>query len=193
MATTRKTKSKLTATRKTSRAAKLAKTPKGDAVLSAIELLQQDHREVEGYFEQYEELKDNAAKAKLAQRICAALKVHTQVEEEIFYPAARKATKDDDLLDEAAVEHGGAKKLIAEIEAGKPGQDMFDAKVKVLGEQIHHHVEEEEDELFPEVEAAKIDLDALGKQMAERKSELMGKLGMGDDESMRKESMRKAS
>jgi hemerythrin superfamily protein len=171
MAATRKTKTKRAATRKTARASKMAMAPK--EAMSAIELLKQDHREVEGYFEEYEELKDNAAKAQLAQKICMALKVHTQLEEEIFYPAARKATTDDDLLDEAMVEHSGAKKLIAEIEAGKPGAGMFDAKVKVLGEMVHHHVEEEEDELFSEVEDSKMDLEALGKQMAERKAALM--------------------
>jgi hemerythrin superfamily protein len=124
-------------------------------------------------FDDFEELDNNAAKGKLAQKICLTLKIHTQIEEEIFYPAARKATGDDDLLDEAVVEHAGAKHLIAEIEKMRPGNDLFDAKITVLGEQIKHHVEEEEEELFPEIEDSKMDVVAVGKQMAARKQELM--------------------
>src|SRR5882757_3216478 len=150
MATTKKTKAKKAAERKS--APKKARGAKGAAeTMSAIDLLEDDHHEVEGYFDEYEELEDDGAKEKLAAKICTALKVHTQIEEEIFYPAARKATKDDDLLDEAKVEHDGAKKLIEEIEAMAVGDDLYDAKVKVLGEQIKHHVKEEEKELFPEV------------------------------------------
>jgi hemerythrin superfamily protein len=172
MATTAATKSKRSAERGTKRAAR--KHSEGDA-LSAIDLLKADHREVEGLFEEFEKSKDNGAKAELAQKICSALKAHTQIEEELFYPAARKAIKDDDLLDEAAVEHAGAKHLIDQIETMTPGDDLYDAKVKVLSEQIHHHVEEEEDDLFPEVEDSKVDLEDLGKQMTERKAELTGK------------------
>jgi len=141
--------------------------------MSAIDLLEQDHREVESYFDEFEDIDDEAAKEELAQKICMALTVHAQIEEEIFYPQARKATKDDDLLDEAIVEHAGAKKLIAEIEEMEPGEELFDAKVKVLGEMIRHHVEEEEQELFPEVEDSGMDLQAVGAQMAKRKAELM--------------------
>jgi len=145
---------------------------------SAIALLKKDHREVEGYFEEYEELKDDSAKAALAEKICMALKVHTQIEEEIFYPAARKATGDEDLLDEALVEHAGAKHLIGEIESMKPGDDLYDAKITVLGEQIKHHVKEEEEELFPECENSKMDVVAIGKKMATRKAELMAQSRM---------------
>ena len=145
---------------------------------SAIALLKKDHREVEGYFEEYEDLEDDKAKGELATKICMALKVHTQIEEEIFYPAARKATGDDDLLDEALVEHAGAKHLIGEIESMKPGDDLYDAKITVLGEQIKHHVKEEEEELFPECESSKMDVVAVGKQMATRKTELMARSGM---------------
>jgi len=151
---------------------KETKAPKEQA-MSAIDLLEQDHREVESYFDEFEDLDDEAAKEELAQKICMALTVHAQIEEEIFYPQARKATKDDDLLDEAIVEHAGAKKLIAEIEEMEPGEELFDAKVKVLGEMIRHHVEEEEQELFPEVEDSGMDLQAVGAQMAKRKAELM--------------------
>jgi hemerythrin superfamily protein len=142
----------------------------------AIALLEADHREVDGFFEQYEGLTADADKKALADKICVALKVHTQIEEELFYPPARKKTGDTDLLDEAVVEHAGAKNLIAEIEAMRPGQPLYDAKVKVLGEQVRHHVEEEETELFPEVRETDIDLDALGAKLAARKAELMAQL-----------------
>jgi hypothetical protein len=101
--------------------------------------------------------------------------VHAQIEEEIFYPAAYEALDEDgnDLLDDAEVEHATCKALIAEIEAMKVGEPLLDAKVKVLGEYVKHHVEEEETELFPECKDAKMDLKALGEQLAIRKKELM--------------------
>jgi hemerythrin superfamily protein len=139
----------------------------------AIALLEADHQAVDDLFEQYADLTDVADKKSLATEICLALKVHTQIEEEIFYPATRNATGDTDLLDKAAVEHAGAKTLIAEIEAMQPGQPLYDAKITVLSEQVRHHVEEEEGELFPEVRETKLDLDKLGAKLAARKSELM--------------------
>ena len=154
MPTTAKTKAKKSEERKTRNAQPKETKSAKEQGLSAIELLEQDHREVEAYFDEFEGLEDEAEKGELAQKICMALTVHTQIEEEIFYPQARKATKDDDLLDEAVVEHAGAKRLIAELEEMEPGDDLFDAKVKVLGDQIKHHVEEEEQELFPEVEGS---------------------------------------
>jgi hemerythrin-like domain-containing protein len=167
MPTNAKTKSKRASVRKAKR------SPRAAQEGSAIALLKADHREVEEYFEEYEELDNESDKAELAEKICAALKVHTQIEEEILYPAARKATGDEDLLDEALVEHAGAKHLIAEIEAMDVGDDLYDAKIRVLGEQIKHHVKEEEEELFPECESAELDTMALGKKLAARKSELM--------------------
>ena len=172
MPTTAKTKAKKTADRK-ARNAKSNQTKPRQAAMSAIDLLEQDHREVEAYFDEFEGLEDDAAKNDLAQKICMALTVHAQIEEEIFYPQAREATQDDDLLDEALVEHDGAKKLIAEIEEMEAGEELFDAKVKVLGEMIRHHVEEEEQELFPEVEKSEMDLQAVGEQLAQRKADLM--------------------
>jgi hemerythrin superfamily protein len=172
MATTKKTKGNKAAERK----APGEKTQRGKSSSekpTAVELLEEDHREVEGYFDEYQELEDDEAKSELAVKICLALKVHTQIEEEIFYPQARKATKDDDLLDEAAVEHAGAKHLISEIEEMEVGDDLYDAKIKVLGEQIKQHVKEEEDELFPEAKSAKMDLEGLGEKLASRKAELM--------------------
>src|SRR5665213_41982 len=161
MATSAMTKARRTA----------ARTP--GAPGDAIALLKADHHEVKGWFDDYADLADDAAKGTLSAKICKALKVHTQIEEEIFYPAARAATGDKPLLDEAKVEHAGAKDLIAQIEAMKVGDDLYDAKVKVLGEQIVHHVKEEEGELFPEARRAKMDLASLGARMAARKKELM--------------------
>ncbi|WP_426032766.1 hemerythrin domain-containing protein [Caulobacter sp. DWP3-1-3b2] len=128
---------------------------------------------VDGYFEAFEAALDDAEKKALADKICLALKVHMQIEEELFYPPAREKTGDGNLLDEALVEHTGAKTLIAQIEAMLPGQPLYDAKVKVLGEQVRHHVEEEETELFPEVRETNIDLEALGAKLAARKADLM--------------------
>jgi hemerythrin superfamily protein len=142
----------------------------------AIKLLKDDHKEVKTYFKQYETLEDDAEKRALADKICLALTVHAQIEEEIFYPAAREAIDDDDLLDEAEVEHASAKQLIAEIQAMQVSDRLFDAKVTVLGEYIDHHVEEEETEMFPESRESDLDLKALGAQLAERKAALMAQL-----------------
>ena len=144
--------------------------------MDATHLLMEDHRKVEGLFEQYEKAGGDGRKEKIARQICTELKVHSMIEEEIFYPALRGKIDDDD-LDEAYVEHDGAKVLINEIEAGSPdGDEFYDAKVKVLQEQIEHHVEEEEKargNIFQQARAADVDLEALGRQMAARKAELM--------------------
>lgn len=147
------------------------KTEKNDA----IALLTEDHKKVKDLFEKFDKLSDRSKvnKKKIADQICLELTVHTQVEEEIFYPAVREPIKDDDLMDEAVVEHASAKELIAQISEMDPGDDLYDAKVKVLSEQIEHHVEEEESEMFPKVRKAKVDLVALGEQMAARKEQLM--------------------
>ena len=143
----------------------------------AIALLKADHREVEGYFSQFEKTRSDDRKQTLADKICNALKVHTTIEEEIFYPAFLEETDEKDLHHEAAVEHDGAKKLIAEIEASSPADEYFDAKVTVLSEMIKHHVKEEEQRggMFAEARDSDMDLDALGEQMSRRKAELMGK------------------
>jgi len=150
-----------------------AQPQSASASIDAIELLKADHREVDGHFEEFKVAKSAADKKYIAERICAALRVHAQIEEELFYPAARKTTKDNDLLDEAFVEHAGAKILIAEIEAMQPGMPLYDAKLTVLGEQIRHHIKEEEGELFPKVRDSGADLVTLGSIMAQRKAELM--------------------
>jgi len=141
----------------------------------AIALLKEDHAKVSKMFEQYDKLGDKAQakKLELCRKICTELKIHTAIEEEIFYPATREALpKEDDLLDEAQVEHDGAKKLIAELDAMEPGDDLFDAKVTVLGEYIKHHVKEEHTEMFPKVRKTKLDLKELGMRLKFRKEEL---------------------
>jgi CobQ-like glutamine amidotransferase family enzyme len=140
--------------------------------MSAIDLLEADHRQVEDFFEKYEEIENTSEKEQLAVKICTALQAHTQIEEEIFYPAAREAIENPELIDQAIVEHASAKQLIGEVENMKPGDELYDAKLKVLQEQVLHHVEEEEGELFLQVEASELDLKALGKKMAERKAAL---------------------
>ena len=148
----------------------------------AIALLKADHRQVEQWFEQFEKARDDDRKQDLATKICGALKVHTSIEEEIFYPAFIAATQDEDLHHEAIVEHDGAKDLIAEIEASGPDDEYFDAKVKVLSEMIKHHVKEEEQPggMFAEARKSDMDLAALGQQMAERKAELEDDLSIAE-------------
>jgi hypothetical protein len=141
----------------------------------AIALLKADHRKVEQLFEQFESASGSAAKRKLAHQICTELKIHTSIEEEIFYPAFRGKIEDD-TLDEAYVEHDGAKVLVNDIEAGSPDDDFYDAKVKVLSEEIKHHVHEEEmpsKGMFAQCRETDVDLVALRDAMLARKQELM--------------------
>lgn len=141
----------------------------------AIKLLKDDHKQVETWFDEFEKTNSGSKKQKLANQICLALRVHTRIEEEIFYPACREAGIEEDMMDEADVEHDGAKKLIEEIEAGKPGDDHWSAKVKVLGEMIKHHVKEEEQRggMFAKAKQADLDLKELGAEMKTRKDQLM--------------------
>jgi hemerythrin superfamily protein len=176
MAATKTAKKSGSAKPKSKAARKTARTAAKPA--DAIKLLKDDHKEVKTYFKQYETLEDDADKRALADKICMALTIHAQIEEEIFYPAAREAIDDDDLLDEAEVEHASAKQLIAEIQAMDVSERLFDAKVTVLGEYIDHHVEEEETEMFPESRESDLDLKALGVQLAERKAQLMAEHGV---------------
>ena len=144
----------------------------------AVKLLKQDHREVEDMFDEYEQLESDSEKLALFKKIALALKVHTQIEEEIFYPSERGEVEDD-MLDEAFVEHDGAKKLIAEIEQMQPAEEYYDAKVKVLGEYIKHHVKEEEQPggIFAQAKRGEEDLDAMGERLKARKEELMAQMG----------------
>jgi hemerythrin superfamily protein len=155
----------------TSRKTTSAQTPP-----DAVTLLKADHKQVKQWFEEFEKSKSASKKKMLAADICNALTVHTQIEEEIFYPAFLQATKDKDMHHEAVVEHQGAKDLIAQIQASSPADDYYDSKVHVLSEMIAHHVKEEEkkDGMFAEARASKkMDLVVLGQQLLARKNELM--------------------
>jgi hemerythrin superfamily protein len=146
------------------------------ATSDALALLKADHKEVSEMFEKFENAR--STKEKLAHQICQALTVHAQIEEEIFYPAAREALGEDgkDLLDEAKVEHNSLKMLISEIEDSSLGDDLFDARVKVLGEYVKHHVKEEEGEIFPKLRKSEMDIKGIGEELAARKKELMSKM-----------------
>ena len=141
---------------------------------NALALLRADHDLVKDLFDKFEKTRSDDRKGALAERICAELTMHAQIEEEVFYPAVREAFReaDMDLLDEAEVEHAGAKDLIAQIESSAPGEELFDAKVTVLGEYVKHHVKEEQNEMFPKVRKTRLDLDELGERLARRKAEL---------------------
>ncbi|HYD33358.1 MAG TPA: hemerythrin domain-containing protein [Methylophilaceae bacterium] len=148
----------------------------------AIALLTADHKTVKQLFKQFEKIKDEEGaeeeRAELANQICMELTIHTQIEEEIFYPACREAIEEGDLLDEAEVEHASAKDLISQIESMQPEDELFAAKVTVLGEYVNHHIEEEEGELFPQVKKAKLDTEALAQEMIELKEELQSEVGV---------------
>jgi hemerythrin superfamily protein len=151
----------------------------------AIAMLMADHKKVKKLFSDFDKLKDEGSdedKSAIVEQICNALKIHTELEEEIFYPAVRKAIDDSDLMDEALVEHAGAKELIVQLEDASPDDELYDAKVTVLGEQIDHHVKEEEGQMFPKAKKAKVDTEALGATMLKRKMALMEKMGLDDED-----------
>lgn len=139
----------------------------------ALALLRADHKEVNTLFSEYEKTRSNAKKKEIADRICTELTVHAQIEEEIFYPAARQALKDKEMVPEAIVEHATLKVLIGQIEGEEPDGEMFDAKIKVLSEYVKHHVNEEQNELFPKLKSTGLDLEDLGVQLMSRKEELL--------------------
>lgn len=151
-----------------------------DGATNAIELLKRDHRTVEELFRNYEDMKDgaeDAAKEQLVAQICDALTVHAQIEESIFYPAARRALQAEegqDLLNEAAVEHQTLKDIIGRLEMAPTSDPLYDAGVKVLSEYVKHHVREEENELFPKVRSSDMDLQAIGRELEQRKQQLEG-------------------
>jgi hemerythrin superfamily protein len=173
------------------------KKSKSRALSVAVELLEADHRKVEGLFEDYDQAKESEDEGRkdIAERICGELTVHAQVEEEIFYPWLRENLAEDEmeLVAEAEVEHATAKDLIAQLEGADAVDEAYDAKVKVLSEYIKHHVKEEENEIFPKVSEHKEELDELGQEMASRKAELMEELGISeeDEEPMPSEAMGK--
>src|SRR3954466_15148794 len=172
----KKSASKKSASRKTASKKKSARSSGGAS--DALTLLRTDHKKVQDMFKQFEKTRSGDRKQALAEQICTELTIHAQIEEEIFYPAAREAIREKDLIAEATVEHQSAKDLIAQIEGGGGGE-MWEAKVKVLGEYINHHVKEEQNELFPQVKKSKLDTKAIGEQLQARKMELMGEGGAG--------------
>ncbi len=149
---------------------------KSGSAPNALELLKADHDKVKHLFREFDSLKgsdeDDERKSELVDEICYELTLHTMLEEEIFYPAVRAAIDDDDMMDEADIEHAGARELISQLEVMYPGDDHFDATVTVLGEEIAHHIDKEESDMFDAVRGAGIDLDELGEQINARKEEL---------------------
>lgn len=157
---------------KTTMRSTATRTTKNDA----IKLLTEDHNKVKKLFKEFEKLSkknDEEGKEELAAQICKELTVHAQLEEEIFYPAVREAIDDDELMNEAMVEHGSAKDLIAQIQSMAASDPMYDAVVTVLREYINHHVEEEQNEMFPKVKKSDMDLEEVGLEMVERKKVLV--------------------
>lgn len=163
----------------TSRLSTTSRKTKSETGTEAISLLLDDHRKVQKMFKDFGKLAKSGSikeKAQLAQQICLELKIHSTIEEEIFYPAVREAVDASDMMDEADVEHNCAKSLISQIESCEPSDDHYNAMVRVLGEYVNHHIQEEEKEMFPKVKKSKLDTAALGKEMSERKQEMMSQL-----------------
>ena len=167
--------------------------------VNALDLLKRDHDEVDAMFRQFEDMKDDgdaAAKESLVEKICDALTVHAQIEEEIFYPAARRALQQEegkDLLDEAAVEHQTLKDLVGRLESAPIDDPLYDAGVKVLSEYVKHHVKEEEKELFPTVKSSGLDLADLGGKLEARKTQLQARAGRGSRNGLGGRRMRRGS
>lgn len=139
----------------------------------AIKMLRADHKLVNDLFEEYEKARSVKKKKELVEQICSELTIHALLEEEIFYPAVKRALKDKELVPEATVEHGTLKQLIAEVEGKEPDGEMFDARIKVMGEYVKHHVKEEQNEMFPKAKSTKLDMVELGALMMERKEQLL--------------------
>jgi hemerythrin-like domain-containing protein len=161
------------------------KTRRKASAPDAIEMLMEDHRNVQKLFKQFEKLKEDAGaenetKRELVERACGELSVHAQLEEELFYPAAQDALDEPELVEEAIVEHASAKELIARLESMAPGESFYDATFTVLAEYVNHHIKEEEKELFPKLKKAKMDVQALAEPMQQRKQELVEELGLTD-------------
>lgn len=151
-----------------------ARAPKNQ---DAVALLRADHKKVSGLFEAFDKARSPSKKKALVAEICTELTVHTAIEEEIFYPAVKQALRDKELVPEANVEHASVRDLIAQVEGVEPDGEMYDAKVKVMGEFVKHHVKEEHNEMFPKAKKTRLDLVALGAEMAARKQELLAERG----------------
>jgi len=175
MPVAKKTAAKKTVAKKTA-AKKTARVSSTDA----LAVLTKDHKRVKKMFKDFEKMKENGAaadKQALAEQICAELTLHAEAEEQIFYPAVREAIDDEDLLNEAEVEHASAKDLIAQIQNGDPSDPLWSAKVSVLGEYVNHHVEEEESQMFRKAKRAKMDLESLGQEISSMKQSREGMSG----------------
>lgn len=144
----------------------------------ALSILKKDHGKVQKIFQNFDKAEDEATRQKLVESACNELTIHTQVEEELFYPAARQVLSDGKLLDEASVEHESASQLIDKLQEMQPGQDKYEAIFTVLGEYVNHHIREEEDDLFPKVKKSELDLEALGQRIMERKEQLKAAVGL---------------
>lgn len=151
---------------------KETKPDNSSKVQDAISLLRADHKLVSALFAEYEKARSTSKKKMLVSQICTELSIHAQVEEEIFYPAVKKALKDKEMIPEAIVEHATLKELIGQVKGIEPDGEMFDAKIKVLAEYVKHHVKEEQNEIFPQAKSTELDMVALGTRMAARKEEL---------------------
>jgi hemerythrin-like domain-containing protein len=152
----------------------------------AIDLLTEDHETVQQLFSEFDQMKDEEEdednKRYVVELTCAELSIHAQIEEELFYPALREALEEQDVLDEAEVEHDVAKQLIAELESMSPDEELYDAKFTVLGEYVRHHIQEEENEIFPKARKSGVDLEALAVDILDRKEELRAEYGLEDEE-----------
>jgi len=179
MATTHTSTSKSSSSRKSASSKSRStarKTTSSARQKDAVQLLKADHRAVEKLFSQFEKASGEQRKMQLARKICMELKVHSQLEEELVYPTSREFLKDDEIVNEALIEHQAAKDLIEQIQGMDASDEMFEAKVTVLQEQIEHHVQEEEKEYFPQLQKSDMDLKAIGQQIAMRKKELMAQM-----------------
>jgi hemerythrin superfamily protein len=153
----------------------------GAGGMDAVTLLKTDHREVEKLFSEFEGARDAGQKHQIADQIFLQLRIHTQIEEEIFYPTSREFLEDDEIIDESEAEHQSIKGMIKQIKGMTPADEMtFEAKVTALKEAVEHHVREEEEDLFPQVQGTDMDLDQTGQQLMTRKEELMAELSGGE-------------
>ena len=150
-----------------------APAKKSAKAMDATAMLRADHKKVAALFDEFERSRSAKRKKEIVSQICTELTVHTTVEEEIFYPAVKAALKDHELVPEANVEHASVKDLIAQVQGVEPDGEMYDARVKVMGEFVKHHVKEEQNEMFPKAKKSKLDMMDLGARMAARKSELL--------------------